>query len=100
MWFLADVIGLFSVNQGSFSFNVVQSASIFSANVVPKTDVIGSCDLCNRAATVKRLKPTESLRWVLGQTPQPQTKSLRKLPVAGFGCDIRCAGWCLSRKLS
>jgi len=41
MWFLADVIGLFSINQGSFSFNVGQSARILSAKVVPKNG-------CNR----------------------------------------------------
>lgn len=33
---LADVIGLFSNNVGSFSRNVGPSAPMFSANVVPK----------------------------------------------------------------
>ena len=41
MWFLADVIGLFSVNVGSFSLNLVPDARIFSTNVVPKNG-------CNR----------------------------------------------------
>ena len=41
MWFLADVIGLFSINVGSFSFNLVPDARIFSVNVVPK-------NRCNR----------------------------------------------------
>jgi len=36
MWFLADVLGLFSVNVVSFSFNLGQSARIFSINLVPK----------------------------------------------------------------
>ena len=36
MWFLADVIGLLSINVGSFSFNVVPGPPILSANVVPK----------------------------------------------------------------
>jgi hypothetical protein len=36
MWFLADVIGPFSINVGPFSRNVVPSAPIFSANVGPK----------------------------------------------------------------
>jgi hypothetical protein len=36
MWFLADVIGLFSDNVVSFSNNVVPDARIFSANLVPK----------------------------------------------------------------
>jgi len=36
MWFLADVIGLFSINPGSFSFNVGYGARILSANEVPK----------------------------------------------------------------
>lgn len=39
---LADVIGLFSLILASFSRNVVPSAPIFSANVVPKSR-------CNRA---------------------------------------------------
>ena len=37
MWFLADVIGLFSTKAGPFSRNVVPGARIFSANVGPKT---------------------------------------------------------------
>jgi len=41
MRFLADVIGLFSTNVGSFSLNLVPDARIFSANVVPKNG-------CNR----------------------------------------------------
>ena len=41
MWFLADVIGLFSINVGSFSFNLVPGTPILSANVVPKNG-------CNR----------------------------------------------------
>ena len=41
MWFLVDVIGLLSINVGSFSFNVVPGAPILSANVVPK-------NRCNR----------------------------------------------------
>jgi hypothetical protein len=41
MWFLADVIGLFSIKVGSFSLNVGQTTPIFSANVVPKNG-------CNR----------------------------------------------------
>jgi hypothetical protein len=41
MWFLADIIGLLSANVVSFSSNVVPSAQIFSANLVPKTG-------CNR----------------------------------------------------
>jgi hypothetical protein len=41
MWFLADVIGLFSINLGSFSFNLVSEARTFSANRVPKNG-------CNR----------------------------------------------------
>jgi hypothetical protein len=36
MWVVADVIGLFSLNVVSFSFNVGQKARIFSINVVPK----------------------------------------------------------------
>ena len=36
-WFLADVLGLFSLNVGPFSRNVVPSARIFSINPVPKT---------------------------------------------------------------
>jgi hypothetical protein len=36
MWFLADVIGLLSINVGSLSFNVVPDTRIFSVNVVPK----------------------------------------------------------------
>jgi len=36
MWVLADVIGLFSRNVGSFSLNVGRSARIFSTNVVPE----------------------------------------------------------------
>ncbi|RMM05378.1 hypothetical protein ALQ84_200021 [Pseudomonas caricapapayae] len=36
MWAETDVIGLFSLNLGSFSRNVGQSAPIFSVNVVPK----------------------------------------------------------------
>ena len=36
MWFLADVIGLLSINVGSFSFNVVPDARILSVNVVSK----------------------------------------------------------------
>ena len=36
MWFLADVIGLFPINVGPFSRNVVPRVLIFSANVVPK----------------------------------------------------------------
>ena len=41
MWFLADVIGLLSINVGSFSVNVVLDTRIFSVNVVPKNG-------CNR----------------------------------------------------
>ena len=41
MWFLADVIGLLSINVGSFSLIVVPDAPIFSVNVVPK-------NRCNR----------------------------------------------------
>ena len=36
MWFLADVIGLFSIIVVPFSRNVGQSDRILSANVVPK----------------------------------------------------------------
>ena len=36
-WFLADVLGLFSINVVPFSRNVVPSARIFSINPVPKT---------------------------------------------------------------
>jgi hypothetical protein len=36
LWFLADVIGLFSNNVGPFSLNLVPRASLFSANLVPK----------------------------------------------------------------
>jgi hypothetical protein len=36
MWVLADVIGLFSNNVGSFSRNVGQSVPMFSVNVVQK----------------------------------------------------------------
>jgi hypothetical protein len=36
MWVVADVIGLFSLNVVSFSFNVGQKARIFSINVVQK----------------------------------------------------------------
>ena len=36
LWFLADVIGLFSNNVVSFSRNVVLSSRLFSANVVRK----------------------------------------------------------------
>ena len=35
-WFLADVLGPFSVNVVSFSRNVVSVARIFSVNLVPK----------------------------------------------------------------
>ena len=35
-WFLADVLGLFSINVGPFSRNVVPSDRIFSINLVPK----------------------------------------------------------------
>jgi hypothetical protein len=35
MWVLADVVGLFSTNVGSFSRNVGRSGLMFSANVVP-----------------------------------------------------------------
>ena len=35
-WFLADVLGLFSINVGPFSRNVVPSARIFSINLVQK----------------------------------------------------------------
>jgi diguanylate cyclase (GGDEF)-like protein len=41
MWFLADVIGLFSNKVGSFSLNLVPNAPILSAKVVPKNG-------CNR----------------------------------------------------
>ena len=41
MWFLADVIGLLSINVGSFSLNVVPDTRIFSVNVVSKNG-------CNR----------------------------------------------------
>src|SRR3954463_1557839 len=37
MWFLADVIGLFSLNAVPFSRNVVQSAPMSSANPVPES---------------------------------------------------------------
>jgi len=36
LWFLADVIGLFSNNVGPFSFNLVPRAFLFSNNVVRK----------------------------------------------------------------
>lgn len=36
MWFLADVIGLFSINLGPFSLKLVPDAPIFSANLGPK----------------------------------------------------------------
>ena len=36
LWFLADVIGLFSNNVGPFSLNLVPRAFLFSNNVVPK----------------------------------------------------------------
>jgi hypothetical protein len=36
MWFLADVVGLFSINVGSFSRNLGWSVRIFSANVGQK----------------------------------------------------------------
>jgi hypothetical protein len=36
-WFLADVLGLFSMNVGLFSQNVVLTAQIFSVNLVLKT---------------------------------------------------------------
>jgi hypothetical protein len=36
-WFLADVLGLFSIKVGPFSRNVVPSAQIFSMNLVLKT---------------------------------------------------------------
>ena len=36
MWVLADVVGLFSINVGSFSRNVGRSERIFSANVGQK----------------------------------------------------------------
>jgi hypothetical protein len=35
MWVLADVVGLFSINEGPFSRNVGRRQRIFSANVVP-----------------------------------------------------------------
>ena len=35
MWVLPDVVGLLSVNAGSFSRNVGQRTRMFSANVVP-----------------------------------------------------------------
>jgi hypothetical protein len=41
MWFLADVIGLFSINLGSFSFNLIPGTLIFSVNLVLKNG-------CNR----------------------------------------------------
>ena len=36
LWFLADVVGLFSINVVSFSRNVVLRDPLFSANLVPK----------------------------------------------------------------
>jgi hypothetical protein len=41
-WVLADVLGLFSPNVGSFSANVVPSARIVSANPVPKRPMLSS----------------------------------------------------------
>jgi hypothetical protein len=35
-WFLVDVLGLFSINEGPFSRKVVPGARIFSINLVPK----------------------------------------------------------------
>jgi hypothetical protein len=36
MWVVADVVGLFSINVGSFSRNLGRSVRIFSANVGQK----------------------------------------------------------------
>jgi hypothetical protein len=36
LWFLADILGLFSNNVGPFSSNVVLKVFLFSANPVPK----------------------------------------------------------------
>ena len=36
LWFLADVVGLFSINVVSFLRNVVLRDALFSANLVPK----------------------------------------------------------------
>jgi hypothetical protein len=52
IWFLADVLGLFSINMVSFSLNVGQSGSNILSECGPEiADVIGSCGLCSRAAT-------------------------------------------------
>src|SRR6266852_8476639 len=40
LWFLPDVIGLFSIIVVSFSLNVGRSAPMFSINVVPKTRML------------------------------------------------------------
>jgi hypothetical protein len=56
MWSRSDILGLFSINVGSFSLNLVPSVSLFSINLVREL-----ARLSGRALYVERSRYAESL---------------------------------------